>query len=90
MASPFADLLADPDAVDPAGAAERTELRRVLVDTVRSLPDRERTVVALYYFESMTLQQVAGVLGVTESRVSQIHAKVVMSLRNRLLAATRA
>ncbi len=38
----------------------------------------------------MTLQQVAGVLGVTESRVSQIHAKVVISLRNRLLAATRA
>jgi RNA polymerase sigma factor FliA len=87
---PLADLLADPDAVDPAGAAERTELRRSLVDTVRSLPDRERTVVALYYFESMTLQQVAGVLGVTESRVSQIHARVVVSLRNRLLAATRA
>jgi RNA polymerase sigma factor for flagellar operon FliA len=87
---PIAELLADPAAVDPEAAAERTELRRALVDTVRSLPDRERTIVALYYYESMTLQEVAGVLGVTESRVSQIHARVVISLRNRLLAATRA
>ncbi len=85
---PIAELLADPGAVDPEEAAERAELRSVLVQTIRSLPDRERTVVALYYFESMTLQQVAGILGVTESRVSQIHAKVVMSLRNRLLTVT--
>ena len=88
--APIGELLADPAAVDPEAAAERTELRRVLIDMVRSLPDRERTIVALYYYESMTLQQVAGVLGVTESRVSQIHAKVVISLRNRLLAATSA
>jgi len=86
---PFAELLADPDAVDPGAAAESSELRRLLLDTVAGLPDRDRSVVVLYYFESMTLQQIAGILGVTESRVSQIHAKAVLSLRNRLMTATR-
>jgi RNA polymerase sigma factor for flagellar operon FliA len=46
-------------------------------------------VVALYYFESMTLAQIGEVLGVTESRVSQVHAKAVLSLRNRIALATR-
>ena len=54
---------------------------------VRELPDRERTVVALYYDEGMTLSEIGEVLGVTESRVSQIHSKAVLMLRSRLTAA---
>jgi RNA polymerase sigma factor for flagellar operon FliA len=68
---------------------EADDLRTTLIETVRHLPDRERHVVALYYFESMTLAQIGEVLGVTESRVSQVHAKAVLSLRNRIALATR-
>jgi RNA polymerase sigma factor for flagellar operon FliA len=85
----LADLLADPTATDPGDAAEDAELRRIVLDAVKALPERERTVVALYYFESMTLGEIGGVLGVTESRVSQIHAKTVLGLRNRLILALR-
>lgn len=88
--TPIGELLADPAAEDPGAAAESNELRRMLLDTVASLPDRDRTVVGLYYFEAMTLQQIAAILDVTESRVSQIHAKAVLSLRNRMTMATRA
>ena len=67
----------------------RADQRARLLDTVRSLPERERQVVALYYFESMTLAQIGEVLGVTESWISQVHAKAVLSLRNRLVRAER-
>jgi RNA polymerase sigma factor for flagellar operon FliA len=51
------------------------------------LPERERTVVALYYDEGMTLAEIGSVLGVTESRVSQIHSKAIIMLRARMSAA---
>jgi RNA polymerase sigma factor for flagellar operon FliA len=54
---------------------------------IRNLPERERTVVALYYDEGMTLAEIGDVLGVTESRVSQIHSKAVIMLRARLTSA---
>ncbi len=85
----ISDVLADPTAPDPGSALEEGELRRMLLDAVRNLPERERTVVVLYYFEGMTLGHIGRVLDVTESRVSQIHAKTVLSLRNRLALATR-
>ncbi len=84
----LADILADPGA-DPARHIERTETRRIVIEAVKSLPERERHVVALYYFESLTLSRIADILQVTESRVSQIHTKAVLSLRNRLLLAAR-
>ncbi len=88
--SPIGELLADPAAADPFGAVEAEEVRRLLVDTISRLPERERHVVTLYYFEAMTLSQIAEIVGVTESRISQIHAKAVLSLRNRLVLAGRA
>jgi RNA polymerase sigma factor for flagellar operon FliA len=54
---------------------------------IKRLPERERTVLALYYEENLTLDEIAQVLGVTESRVSQIHTKAVLQLRWRLTAA---
>ena len=57
----------------------------MLVDAVNRLPDRDRLVVTLYYFEGLTLAEIGKVLAVTESRVCQIHTKAVMSLRNRLM-----
>jgi RNA polymerase sigma factor FliA len=78
------DLVADPTGVSPEAVFQAEETRRLLVDSVNRLPDRERLVVTLYYYEGLTLAEIGEVLGVTESRVCQIHAKTVMSLRNRL------
>jgi RNA polymerase sigma factor for flagellar operon FliA len=83
------DVLAD-RGEGPAGVLEQVESREVLAHAVRLLPERERTVLALYYVEALTLAQIGQVLGVTESRVSQIHAKAVLHLRARLAAADRA
>ncbi len=79
------DLLADREQ-GPAGLLEQVETRHVLAAAVRRLPERERTVLALYYVEGLTLIQIGQILGVTESRVSQIHAKAVIHLRARLSA----
>jgi len=71
----------------PEAVVEDRELRRIMRGEVRNLPERERTVVALYYDEGMTLAEIGDVLGVTESRVSQIHSKAVIMLRARLASA---
>jgi RNA polymerase sigma factor for flagellar operon FliA len=79
------DLIADPRAADPGGSFEQQESRYILIDAVNRLPERERLVITLYYYEGLTLAEIGAVLGVTESRICQIHTKAVMSLRNRLL-----
>jgi RNA polymerase sigma factor for flagellar operon FliA len=78
------EMLADPTGISPEHLFQREETRRGLVDAINRLPSRERLVVTLYYYEGMTLAEIGEVLGVTESRVCQIHAKTMMSLRNRL------
>lgn len=78
------ELIADPNSVSPESAYQTEETRRGLVDEVNKLPERDRLVVTLYYYEGMTLAEIGDVLGVTESRVCQIHAKTMMSLRNRI------
>jgi RNA polymerase sigma factor for flagellar operon FliA len=78
------EMIADPNTVSPESAYQTEEARRGLVDEVNKLPERDRLVVTLYYYEGMTLAEIGDVLGVTESRVCQIHAKTMMSLRNRI------
>ena len=68
------------------GLEERT-LREHMREEIKRLPDRERTVLVLYYEENLTLNEIGDILGVTESRVSQIHSKAVLQLRSRLAAA---
>ena len=70
----------------PQAVVEDAELRRSMRSEVRNLPERERTVLALYYDEGLTLSEIGNILGVTESRVSQIHTKAVLQLRSRLVA----
>ena len=70
----------------PDIAIEEKELRQTMRAEIRNLPERERTVVALYYDEGMTLSEIGSVLGVTESRVSQIHSKAIIMLRSQLAA----
>lgn len=78
------DTLEDHGADDPVEVAEDRELRRLLAQAVNTLPEREKTVVTLYYYEGLTLAEIGQVLGVTESRVSQIHTKSVLQLRAKL------
>jgi RNA polymerase sigma factor for flagellar operon FliA len=74
-------------ATNPDAAIESGELRRTMHDAIRKLPERERTTLLLYYEENLTFTQIGEVLNVTESRVSQIHAKAVLQLRGHLAAA---
>ncbi|WP_030381538.1 MULTISPECIES: RNA polymerase sigma factor WhiG [unclassified Streptomyces] len=78
------DTLEDTAADNPVEVAEDRELRRFLARAINTLPEREKTVVTLYYFEGLTLAEIGNVLGVTESRVSQIHTKSVLQLRAKL------
>lgn len=78
------DTLEDTAAENPVEIAEDRELRRLLARAINTLPEREKTVVTLYYYEGLTLAEIGNVLGVTESRVSQIHTKSVLQLRAKL------
>jgi RNA polymerase sigma factor for flagellar operon FliA len=78
------DTLQDPDAPDPAAVMDQIDLKDRVADAIARLPEREKLVVALYYYENLTLREIGEVLGVTESRVSQLHTKAVLRLRSRL------
>ena len=78
------DTLQDPRAPDPAQIIDATELKDRIADAIARLPEREKLVVALYYYENLTLREIGEVLGVTESRVSQLHTKAVLRLRGRM------
>ena len=78
------DTIQDPQALDPAAEMDTTEMKDRLADAIARLPEREKLVVALYYYENLTLREIGEVLGVTESRVSQLHTKAVLRLKSRL------
>jgi RNA polymerase sigma factor FliA len=78
------DTLTDENAPDPAAVMDQTDLKDRVADAIARLPEREKLVVALYYYENLTLREIGEVLGVTESRVSQLHTKAVLRLRSRL------
>jgi RNA polymerase sigma factor for flagellar operon FliA len=78
------DTIQDDAAVDPAQELDLTEMKDRLADAIARLPEREKLVVALYYYENLTLREIGEVLGVTESRVSQLHTKAVLRLKSRL------
>ncbi len=80
----------DDSAEDPVAIFESVEIKDILAGAIERLPEREKTVVALYYYEGLTLKEIGQVLGVTESRVSQLHTKAVLRLRARLNAAQAA
>ncbi len=77
------DTIAD-RAHDPVEAFEVDEMKHLLADAINRMPDRERLVLTLYYYEGLTLAEIGEVLGVTESRVCQIHTKAILQLRSRM------
>lgn len=82
------DTIAD-QGEGPVAAYEVEEMRHILADAINSLPEREKVVLSLYYYEGLTLAEIGQVLGVTESRVCQIHTKAVLQLRSKILASER-
>lgn len=78
------DLLEDPRAPDPKAEYETEEMKVLLAEQIAELPEREKIVLTLYYYERLTLAEIGSVLGVTESRVSQIHSKSLLDLRARM------
>ena len=80
------DTIQDATAVDPAQEMHLTDMKDRLADAIARLPEREKLVIALYYYENLTLREIGEVLGVTESRVSQLHTKAVLRLKSRLQA----
>jgi RNA polymerase sigma factor for flagellar operon FliA len=78
------DLVCSKDNVSPSVPLETEEMKGILARAIMNLPDKERTVVALYYYEDMTLKEIGRTLGVSESRVSQIHTKAMLRLKGRL------
>jgi RNA polymerase sigma factor FliA len=78
------DTIEDTDAPDPQGSLSQTEMREAIADAIARLPEREKLVVTLYYYEELTLREIGEVLGVTESRVSQLHTKAILRLKARL------
>jgi RNA polymerase sigma factor for flagellar operon FliA len=80
------DTIEDPQAAEPQAAMAHTELREALGESIARLPEREKLVVTLYYYEELTLREIGEVLGVTESRVSQLHTKAILRLKARLSA----
>ncbi|HUW15675.1 MAG TPA: RNA polymerase sigma factor WhiG [Actinomycetes bacterium] len=78
------DTLEDTRAEDPVAAFESEETKYLLAKSINQLPEREKIVVTLYYYEGLTLAEIGQVLGVTESRICQMHTKAVLQLRGRL------
>jgi len=78
------DTIEDTSGARPADALDETDLRETLADAIARLPEREKLVITLYYYEELTLREIGEVLGVTESRISQLHTKAVLRLKSRL------
>jgi RNA polymerase sigma factor for flagellar operon FliA len=78
------DLVCSKEGSSPSAPIESEQMREILANAIMNLPSKERTVVALYYYEDMTLKEIGRTLGVSESRISQIHTKAMLRLRGRL------
>ncbi len=83
------ETIEDTKTTSPTEAVESEEMKAILADAINRLPEREKIVITLYYYEGLTLAEIGQVLGVTESRVCQMHTKAVLALRGRIADATR-
>jgi len=68
----------------PESHLEIVEIRDILSDSIDKLPEKEKTVISLYYYEEMTLKEISAIMGVSESRISQLHTKSILRLRGKL------
>lgn len=80
-AATLMDFVSDPASPDPELVTVEGDMHRILAEAIDSLPERERLVVGLYYYSELTVKEMAEVLGVSESRVSQLHTRAMMRMR---------
>jgi len=78
------DSIESPSSLNPDVVVVNEEIRRVIVEAINELPDKEKKILVLYYYEDLTLKDIGRVLQVTESRVSQLHTKAILHLRSKL------
>jgi RNA polymerase sigma factor for flagellar operon FliA len=78
-----------PTSLNPDVIVEKDEIKRVIIEAIHELPEKEKKVLVLYYYEDLTLKEIGHVLGVTESRISQLHTKAIMRLRSKLTGVKR-
>jgi RNA polymerase sigma factor for flagellar operon FliA len=79
------ETIESPRSLNPDVIVEREEIKRIIVKAISELPDKEKKVLILYYYEDLTLKEIGEVLQVTESRISQLHTKAIMRLRSKLM-----
>lgn len=70
----------------PESVIENSEVKEILVDAISTLPEKEKKVVSLYYYEELTYKEIGRLLSISESRVSQLHTKAIIRLKNRFRA----
>ncbi|MCL1947510.1 MAG: FliA/WhiG family RNA polymerase sigma factor [Chitinivibrionia bacterium] len=80
----ISETIEDMDTDNPLQKLGYDEVKNILKEAIMTLPEKEKLVIALYHFEELTLKEIGVVLNITESRVSQIHSKVMLKLRSRL------
>jgi RNA polymerase sigma factor for flagellar operon FliA len=78
------DNLKDPNSPDPLENIENEEMKTVLVQAIEELPEKEKLIVSLYYYEDLSNKEIAGIMELSESRISQLHTKAIFRLRGRL------
>jgi len=80
----YADVVEDVNAENPYSTLKLQEMKQIVADTIATLPEKERLVISLYYYEDLNMKEIGNILGITESRVCQIHTKSVLRLRSKL------
>jgi RNA polymerase sigma factor for flagellar operon FliA len=78
------DSIESPSSLNPDVMVEKEVIRQVIITAINELPDKEKKILILYYYEDLTLKDIGKVLEVTESRVSQLHTKAILRLRSKL------
>jgi len=79
----FLDNLPDPEGKDPLALAEKSDFLALLSEAIEELPEKERLVLSLYYWDELTMKEVGKVLGLTEGRVCQLHGQAILRFKSR-------
>jgi len=80
----FRDQITDPKSPNPVQISENNELKKILAKAVSELPEKEKTVVSLFYYNNLSNKEIAQVMELSDSRISQLHTKAIFRLRGKL------